>query len=91
MQSAFDGPIVELIGQALRRHDPSAVPVPYMVSASTDAAHFAELGLLTYGFSPLRLPVGFHFGAMFHGADERVPVDGLEFGVTVLDDLLRHA
>lgn len=91
MESPFDGPLIDLIGKTLRRNDPLAVPVPYMVSASTDAAHFAELGLRAYGFSPLRLPRGFHFGAMFHGADERVPVDGLEFGVTVLDELLRAA
>ena len=91
MESPFDGPLIDLIGQTLRRNDPLAVPVPYMVSASTDAAHFAELGLRTYGFSPLRLPTGFHFGAMFHGADERVPIAGLAFGVTVLDELLRNA
>ena len=75
-------------GDVLRAHDPTAVPLPYMVSASTDGAHFAAAGLRSYGFSPLRLPVGFRFGAMFHGPDEKVPVDGLEFGVAVLDDLL---
>ena len=91
MQSPFDGPLIDRIRETLQRNDPLAVPVPYMVSASTDAAHFAELGMQTYGFSPLRLPRGFHFGAMFHGVDERVPVAGLEFGVTVLDDLLRNA
>lgn len=88
MESPFEADVVDSIGASLRAHDPAAVPLPYMVSASTDAAHFAELGLCTYGFSPLELPAGFRFGAMFHGRDEKVPVDGLKFGVTVLHDLL---
>ena len=87
-ETSFDGAVVEAMGTALRRHDPGAVTVPYMVSASTDAPHFARLGLRTLGFLPLRLPFGFQFGRMFHGVDERVPVAGLDFGVEVLDSWL---
>ena len=88
-ETPFDGPVVEAMTAALRAADPNAVVLPYMVSASTDAPRFARLGMRTYGFTPLLLPAGFQFGAMFHGADERVPVAGLEFGVTVLERFLR--
>jgi len=73
---------------ALLASDPGALVLPYMVSASTDAPHFAGLGMRTFGFTPLLLPMGFAFGRMFHGADERVPVSGLTFGVEVLDRFL---
>ena len=89
MQVAFDGDVVEAMAASLSVFDPSAVAVPYMVSASTDAVHFAAAGLATYGFSPLRLPTGFAYASMFHGPDERVPIDGLLFGVDVLDHFLR--
>jgi acetylornithine deacetylase/succinyl-diaminopimelate desuccinylase-like protein len=62
--------------------------VPYCLSGGTDAKSFSELGMRCYGFSPLRLPADLDFTAMFHGVDERVPIDGLKFGVRVLDRLL---
>jgi len=84
----FDGPVVDAMIAALLASDPGALVLPYMVSASTDAPHFAGLGMRTFGFTPLLLPMGFAFGRMFHGADERVPVSGLTFGVEVLDRFL---
>lgn len=88
-ETSFDGPVVDRMTAAIRASDPSAIVLPYMVSASTDAPRFARLGMRTFGFTPLLLPAGFQFGAMFHGADERVPVAGLEFGVQVLERFLR--
>ena len=85
----FQGPVVEAMTTALRAADPGALVLPYMVSASTDAPHFARLGMATFGFTPLQLPAGFPFGAMFHGPDERVPVSALTFGVEVLARFLR--
>jgi acetylornithine deacetylase/succinyl-diaminopimelate desuccinylase-like protein len=73
---------------ALRAEDPAARPVPYCVSAGTDAKAFSELGIRGFGFTPLRLPPDLDFAGMFHGVDERVPVDGLRFGARVLDRFL---
>ena len=64
------------------------MPAPYLMSAGTDAKAFARLGIECYGFVPLRLPHDLDFTALFHGIDERVPVDALQFGVRVLDRLL---
>nr|BFE58558.1 hypothetical protein GCM10020063_030840 [Dactylosporangium thailandense] len=74
---------------AIEAEDPGARLLPYMLSAGTDAKSFQRLGIRHFGFAPLRLPPGLDFTALFHGIDERVPVDGLEFGERVLERLLR--
>jgi acetylornithine deacetylase/succinyl-diaminopimelate desuccinylase-like protein len=76
------------MAQALGTEDPDATVVPYCLSAGTDAKHFSTLGVRCFGFSPLRLPPELDFAGMFHGIDERVSLDGLRFGVRVLDRLL---
>jgi acetylornithine deacetylase/succinyl-diaminopimelate desuccinylase-like protein len=87
--TSFDGPLVAAMVAALRAEDPGAHPVPYMISGGTDAKAFAKLGIRCFGFSPLRLPADLDFASLFHGVDERVPVEGLRFGVRVLDRFLR--
>ena len=84
LETDFDGPLVEAMVAALHAEDPGARPLPYMMSGGTDAKSFERLGMRCFGFSPLLLPPGVDFAAMFHGIDERVPVDGLRFGVRVL-------
>jgi len=88
VETTFDGPLVEAMCAALRAEDPGARPVPYMLFGGTDAKSFERLGLRCFGFSPLRLPPELDFASLFHGVDERVPVEGLRFGVRVLDRLL---
>ena len=89
VETTFDGPLVEAMAAALRTEDPTAVTVPYLLSAGTDAKAFAELGMRCFGFAPLRLPPDLDFASLFHGIDERVPVDALQFGTRVLDTFLR--
>ena len=91
VETGFDGPLVEAMVAALRAEDPGARPVPYMFPGGTDAKAFSTLGIRCFGFSPLRLPADLNFPALFHGIDERVPVEGLQFGVRVLDRFLRSA
>jgi acetylornithine deacetylase/succinyl-diaminopimelate desuccinylase-like protein len=85
VETDFDGPLVDAMAAALRAEDPAAVPVPYTMSGGTDAKSFETLGMRCFGFSPLLLPADLDFAPMFHGIDERVPVEGLRFGVRVLD------
>jgi acetylornithine deacetylase/succinyl-diaminopimelate desuccinylase-like protein len=87
--TTFDGSLVDAMAAAIGAEDPGARLLPYMLSASTDAKSFQRLGIRLFGFSPLRLPPELDFTSLFHGVDERVPVDGLRFGVRVLDRLLR--
>jgi acetylornithine deacetylase/succinyl-diaminopimelate desuccinylase-like protein len=85
----FEGDLVEAMGAAIKAEDPGARIVPYMLSGGTDNKAFSRLGIRGFGFSPLRLRPDLDFAGMFHGVDERVPVEALEFGTRVLDRFLR--
>ncbi|MGW3207235.1 M20/M25/M40 family metallo-hydrolase [Streptomyces sp. NPDC001135] len=85
VETGFDGALVEAMQSALLAEDPTAKAIPYMLSGGTDAKSFDDLGIRGFGFAPLKLPPELDFAGMFHGVDERVPVDGLRFGVRVLD------
>ncbi|KOV91185.1 hypothetical protein ADL04_34450 [Streptomyces sp. NRRL B-3648] len=85
VETSFDGALVEAMQAALLAEDPTAKAIPYMLSGGTDAKSFDDLGIRGFGFAPLKLPPELDFAGMFHGVDERVPVDGLQFGVRVLD------
>lgn len=89
LEAPLDALLVDQMASVLREEDPGARPVPYMISGGTDAKSFARLGIDCYGFSPLRMPAGLDYWRLFHGVDERVPVDGLAFGIRVLDRFLR--
>ncbi len=89
LEFPFEGNLVDAMTAALLAEDPDGTAVPYMLSGGTDNKAFARLGVAGYGFSPLRLPADLDFSALFHGVDERVPVDALTFGTRVLDRLLR--
>ncbi|MGW1076620.1 M20/M25/M40 family metallo-hydrolase [Streptomyces sp. NPDC002537] len=88
LQAPVDSPLFARMRAALERFDPDGHAVPFCMSGGTDAKQFARLGIVGYGFAPVRLPHGFDYQALFHGVDERVPADGLHFGVRVLDHFL---
>jgi acetylornithine deacetylase/succinyl-diaminopimelate desuccinylase-like protein len=89
VETTFDGDLVARMTAAVQAEDPGAVTLPYLLSAGTDAKSFHRLGIRNFGFAPLRLPADLDFSALFHGVDERVPTDALEFGTRVLDRFLR--
>ncbi|MFT2706094.1 M20/M25/M40 family metallo-hydrolase [Clavibacter zhangzhiyongii] len=88
LENPFEGPLVDAMVATLGAHDPEAEVLPYMLSGGTDNKALSRLGITGYGFAPLRLPASMDFPAMFHGVDERVPLDALVFGRQVLRDLL---
>ncbi len=91
LEVPFEGDLVEAMCNALIKEDLVAIPVPYVMSGGTDNKALADLGIIGYGFSPLKLPEDFNFMAMFHGVDERVPVEGLVFGARVFKEFLENA
>jgi acetylornithine deacetylase/succinyl-diaminopimelate desuccinylase-like protein len=88
LETEFGGPLVEAIQGTLERHDPGAPVLPYLLSGGTDNKALSKLGIRGYGFAPLQLTPDLDFPGMFHGVDERVPLDALVFGRRVLADLL---
>lgn len=91
LETTFDGALVDAMADALRFEDPGARAVPYMLSGGTDGKALSRLGIRCFGFAPLRLPADLDFASLFHGVDERVPLDGLRFGVRVLDRFLSRS
>ena len=89
-ETSFDGDLVDAMNAAVLALDPDGRTVPYMLSGGTDAKAFARLGIRCFGFSPLRLPPELDFASLFHGIDERVPIDALRFGTDVLAHFLTH-
>ncbi|MFV8051103.1 M20/M25/M40 family metallo-hydrolase [Mycobacterium sp. 48b] len=90
VETTFDGDLVDAMNAAILAVDPDARTVPYMMSGGTDAKAFVRLGIRCFGFAPLRLPPELDFAALFHGVDERVPVDALQFGAGVLEHFLQN-
>jgi acetylornithine deacetylase/succinyl-diaminopimelate desuccinylase-like protein len=88
VETEFAGALCDAMTAAVLAKDPAARVVPYCLSGGTDAKSFSRIGIRCFGFAPLRLPAELDFFGMFHGVDERVPVDALQFGVRVLDDFL---
>nr|WP_300145513.1 M20/M25/M40 family metallo-hydrolase [Propionicimonas sp.] len=91
VETGFDGALVDAMTASLQAADPGSLAVPFMMSAGTDAKAWSKLGIRCFGFAPLRLPPDLDFVALFHGVDERVPVESLTFGCRVLDDFLDRA
>lgn len=88
LEFPFEGDLVDAMTLALHSEDPEAHVAPFLMSGGTDAKAWNKLGITSYGFTPLRLPADLDFTALFHGVDERVPLDALEFGTRVMDRLL---
>lgn len=88
LENPFEGSLVDAMVGALQAHDPGAPVLPYLFSGGTDNKALKKLGITGYGFAPLRLPADLDFPGMFHGVDERIPLDALLFGRQVLGDLL---
>jgi len=88
LETPFSGPLVDAMVGTLTTHDPDATVLPYLLSGGTDNKALSKLGITGYGFAPLQLPADMDFPGMFHGVDERVPLDALVFGRRVLGDLL---
>jgi acetylornithine deacetylase/succinyl-diaminopimelate desuccinylase-like protein len=91
LEAPLAAPLVTAMTEALLAEDPGATVVPYCMSGGTDAKQFSRLGIAGYGFTPLLLPPGYDYYAMFHGVDEQVPVSALHFAVRVMTRLLATA
>lgn len=88
VESPEDPTVFAIIQAAIDKYDPGAVALPYMIPGFTDAKEYHKLGAKYYGFSPVQLPKGLRFAEMYHGHNERIPVEGLRWGARVLFDVV---
>ena len=85
-----DFALFDLLAGVLRHADPKGTPIPLLLAAFTDARHLARLGIQHYGFTPMQLPTEMRFTELIHAADERVPVEALEFGTSAVYRVLER-
>jgi acetylornithine deacetylase/succinyl-diaminopimelate desuccinylase-like protein len=91
VQSPLDRPVVAAMAEALLAEDPAGTVIPYCMSGGTDAKQFSRLGMACYGYTPLVLPAGFDYYAMFHGVNERVPTSALHASVRIMNQFLLNS
>jgi acetylornithine deacetylase/succinyl-diaminopimelate desuccinylase-like protein len=84
----IESPLFDTIRSAILEREPTATVIPYMIPGFTDAKYFTKLGAKWYGFSPVKMPADLRFAELFHGRDERIPVDGLAWGTDLLFDVV---
>lgn len=89
LEVPFEGELVDAMIASLKKYDPEARVLPYLLSGGTDNKALSRLGIRGFGFAPLKLPADLDFPGMFHGVDERVPLEAIDFGHSVLVDLLK--
>ena len=82
--------LFDTLAAILCEADPGGTLGPLLLSGVTDARHFSRLGIQTYGFTPMKMPPDLSFWKLAHAADERIPVDGLRFGVEAIYQLLQR-
>lgn len=82
--------LFDTLSQILREGDTEAIPIPFVLSGVTDARYFSKLGIQTYGFTPMILPKDIDFSSLIHGANERIPIEGLEFGANAIYELIKR-
>jgi acetylornithine deacetylase/succinyl-diaminopimelate desuccinylase-like protein len=86
----IESPLYRTMERAILQREPDATVLPFLIPGFTDAKHFTRTGAKWYGFSPVKLDKGIRFAEMFHGHDERIPLDGLRWGTSLLDQVVRE-
>jgi len=82
--------LFDTLADILREADPGGIPIPYLLSGITDGRFFSRIGIQTYGFTPMQLPRDFKFTDTVHAADERIPLEAVDFGARAIYELLRR-
>lgn len=82
--------LFDKLADILNQLDSASIPVPLLLSGTSDARFFSKLGIQTYGFLPMNLPEDFNFSQTIHAADERIPIEALEFGTNAIFEVLKR-
>ncbi len=83
-------PLFDTIDAVVCEFDPGSHVVRSCVPGYTDGASYQKLGLVTYGFAPIKLPPGVVYWDLYHGHDERIPVDGFFWGLRTFYEVVRR-
>lgn len=90
LEQPRDTPLYTTIERVVTEADPGARAVPFMITGFDDAHFYKRLGIVTYGFQPLRCPRGFDVANLAHAHDERIPLDGFHWGVRTFYEVVQR-
>lgn len=89
LESPIDTDLFRAIERAAHDREPSAFVTTPMETAATDRPTYRKLGIVTYGFSPFKIPrVEIQRG--MHGNDERLSIENVGYGLRFYYDILRY-
>ncbi|KPV64133.1 MAG: putative metallohydrolase [Candidatus Bathyarchaeota archaeon BA2] len=90
-ESPFDTALYRQVEETLKEFLPGCSVVPFMMTGGTDSRYLRRLGSVCYGFQPLKtdMPMD-ELLKMIHGVDERISVENLVFGTSVLCRLVER-
>lgn len=89
LESDPDSPLFETIREVIAARADGAAVVPGLITGGTDAKRVVPLGIKVYGFVPQRYE-GPGMSGLAHAHNERVSVANLEFGTSVLYDVVER-
>jgi len=81
--------ILQTLGQVISKRSGGSPIAPYLLIGGTDQAQYIRHPThkpICLGFSPVRVPDGMKLSKLFHGVNERIPVDGFKWGLGVLTE-----
>jgi acetylornithine deacetylase/succinyl-diaminopimelate desuccinylase-like protein len=87
-ETSPDTPLFELIKKTVEAADPGSLAIPWMIPGATDSKFYSKLGAACYGFSPVKLDPHMPFGSLYHGNDERLPIEGFYWGLKVYAEVV---
>jgi acetylornithine deacetylase/succinyl-diaminopimelate desuccinylase-like protein len=86
--SSSDTPLWEAMSAMSSRFHPDGKVVPFLMVGATDARFFRRKGAQAYGFGMFSNNLSFEqFATMFHGDDERIDVESLEWSAAMFEQL----
>jgi acetylornithine deacetylase/succinyl-diaminopimelate desuccinylase-like protein len=91
-ESPMQTPLYEAISSILREFEPNCAVSPTLMTGGTDSRFFREAGSVCYGFHPMHPepPVNGKFVKREHGLDERISIENLVFGTSVMYETVKR-
>jgi acetylornithine deacetylase/succinyl-diaminopimelate desuccinylase-like protein len=89
-ESPTETPLYDAIVSVLREFEPNCGVTPMLMTGGTDSRFFRKMDSVCYGFHP-RLPEAQYdkITTREHGIDERISVENLVFGTSVLYETVK--
>jgi len=90
-ESPLNTSLYELIVNASREFESECRVAPVMLTGGTDSRFFRKLGSICYGFHPVRPETSYsEMQETIHGIDERISIENLVFGTSVLYNVVER-